>query len=624
MTFYNEISGWRTFLVRLPRLLTSWESFFGSILEGWSEWSRTRQWWLVAITAPLAIALVSTIVSVGFFRLQSSDGISQSLVNKVDRTLGFEATLQSSMEAHMERNALRANSDPAASSHVSEANPADEPKFSKDSKLLEEVDLLLQRAQKLSPDNSQVKLRKALIAAKRGNFELADTLMKELTRKEITIISPAHAWAAIAMLGSKKAAEPGDQEELEQHLQHAAEWKNIDPALLTIYSTILLRSGKTERALELAKQAAKLRPELNLAYSQILKYAGPAQEKEMQRAAKAAEEAYRMKLGTVNEPESDRIACANAILMTDRIDVAMELLREGMGTDEAPKREVRRFLSELLIREYRKANVGWLAVASVDKANPDKVNPTATNTDTTNTDTTKKDKTKLDTTNLDTVEITPDADTVTKKTELDWSYLLEAAEIDPDNPNIGQEIAFQVRNKQKTPAELNDILLRQLKLGKASTSTLLLVAERYLERGKLPEARVLWEKILEKDPYCLPAMNNLSVTISRDQPPDAKRALDLIDRAYRAFPRNAELCDSYGEIYMNLNRSMEAVSKYEEAIKIDPSRVGSRTRLAQCYRDAGLSGVAAEQDRIVEELKKAMQNAKEKEKENTKETPVTK
>ncbi|MCY2973170.1 MAG: hypothetical protein NTW52_00730 [Planctomycetota bacterium] len=617
MTFYNQISGWRTFLVRLPGFLTSWESFLGSILEGWSEWSRTRQWWLVAVTAPLAIALVSTIVSVGFFRLQSGDGIAQSLVNKVDRTLGYEATLQSSMEAHMQRNALRANSEPAVNSNESDANPADEPELSKESKLLEEVDLLLERAQKLSPDNSQIKLRKALIAAKRGNHERADTLMKELTRKEITIISPAHAWAAIAMLGSKKAPEPGDQEELEQHLQHAAEWKNIDPALLTIYSTMLLRSGKIDRALELAKQAAKLRPELNLAYSQILKYAGPEQEKEMQRAAKAAEEAYRMKLGTVNEPESDRIACANAILMTDRIDVAMELLREGMGTDEAPKGEVRRVLSDLLIREYRKANVGWLAIASVEKANPDQTNPDKTNPTSTNTDTTK----------LDTVVIAPDVSTeatAIKKTELDWSHLLEAAKVDPDNPNVGQEIAFQVRNKQKTPAELNDVLLRQLKLGKASTSTLLLVAERYLERDKLPEARILWEQILEKDPYCLPAMNNLSVTISRDQPPDSQRALDIIDRAYRAFPRNAELCDSYGEILMNLGRSMEAVSKYEEAIKIDPSRVGSRIRLAQCYRYAGLSDVAAEQDRIVEELKKAVQNAKEKEKENTKETPSTK
>jgi len=212
----------------------------------------------------------------------------------------------------------------------------------------------------------------------------------------------------------------------------------------------------------------------------------------------------------------------------------------------------------------------------------------------------------------------------TAKTEIDWARLLEAVEVDPDNPNVGQEIAFQVRNRQKTPPELNDALLRQLKLGKASTSTLLLVAERYLERGKLPEARLLWEQILEKDPYSLPAMNNLSVTISRDQPPDAKRALDLIDRAYRAFPRNAELCDSYGEIYMNLGRSMEAVSKYEEAIKIDPSRVGSRIRLAQCYRDAGLPGVAAEQERIIEELKNAEQIAKENEKENNEAVPDSK
>jgi len=406
--------------------------------------------------------------------------------------------------------------------------------------------------------------------------------MKELTRREITIIGPAHAWSAISMLGSKSNPELGEQEELEKHLEHAAEWKNVDPVLLTIYSTMLLRSGKTDRAIEMAKQAAKLRSELNLPYAQILKFAGPSQEKELQRAAKAAEEAYRAKLGTSTESEGDRIACANAILMTDRTDVALELLREGMGTDQAPRREVRRFLSDLLVREYRKANVGWLAVASVDKPKPE---GSATSTT-----------------------------SETEKTEMDWSRLIEASEVDLNNPNIGQEIAFQVRNRQKTPPELNEVLLQQLKGGKASTSTLLLVAERYLERGKLPEARLLWEQILEKDPYSLPAMNNLSVTISRDKPPNAERALELIDRAYRAFSRNAELCDSYGEIYMNLGRTMEAVSKYEEAIKIDPNRLGSRIKLAQCYRDAGLPDVAAEQERIVEEIKNAVQEAKEKEK----------
>jgi tetratricopeptide (TPR) repeat protein len=588
MTSFAEFSGWRTFFGSLTGFLTSWESFFGSILEGWSEWSRTRHWLLVGSTAPLAIALVSIVVGVGFFRLQSAEGISQSLVNKVDRTLGLDAVLKSSMDAHLMRNGLKGKIKEIPQLSDSESVTEMDSPASKSSKLLEEVDLLLERAQQISPDNSQIKFRKAVVAAQRGNYELADTLMKELTKKEITILGPAHAWSAISMLGSKTNSKVGDQEELEQHLQHAAEWKGVDPVLLTIYSTMLLRGGKSDKAIEMAKEAAKIRPELNLPYAQILRYAGPTQAKEMLRAAKAAEEAYRSKLGTPIELEGDRIACANAILMTDRLDVALELLREGMGTDDAPRLEVRRFLSDLLVREFRKANVGLLAVASVDKAKPETASPDASKSDASG-------------------EVKPSEP---KKTEIDWSRLLEASEVDPDNPSIGHEVAFQVRSRQKTPTELNDVLLRQLKSGKASTSTLLLVAERYLERGKLPEARSLWEQILEKDPYCLPAMNNLSVMISRDQPPNTKRALELIDRAYRAFPMNAELCDSYGEIYMNLGRSMDAVTKYEEAIKIDPSRIGSRIRLAQCYRDTGLDDVAAQQDRIVKELQVAAERGK--------------
>ena len=579
----SELSGWRTFLGSLGGLLTSWELFFGNILEGWGEWSRTRRWWLIFSTAPIMIVLMVVVGMTSLFRLQSSAGITQSLLNRVDQKLNIESLEETCFESHLIRNGLKANPEEATDTvNLKFERPTINVKNEdtaldwEQAKLMKEVDLLLENASRLSPDNLQIKYRKALIAANRNEVPVATGLMKELALRGANGFLSAKAWCAISILGDKAAQNPNDQEQLEDYLRQAVTWQNVDPILLTVYSTILLKSGKNEKSLQLAEQAAIARAELYLPYAQLLKYVSPSKDKEILDAAKAAEQAYRLKLGAINEKETDRVACANAIILSDRTEVAMELLREGMGTELLPRPIIRRFLSDLCVNEYKKTNVGWLAVATTEQP------------------------------------ISANVDSETSREELNWSRLLEAAEVDPDNPHVGESIAFQVRNRQTTPPRLNEILLRQLRNGTANTACRLLVAERYLERGKLSEARMLWEKILEKDPLCLPAMNNLSVTLSRDQPPDVNRSLDLIERAYRTYPQNAELCDSYGEVYMNLGRSMEAVSKYEEAVRIDPSRVGSRIKLATCYREAGLEDIAIQQEMVVTNIQNGIKAALEK------------
>jgi Tfp pilus assembly protein PilF len=129
-----------------------------------------------------------------------------------------------------------------------------------------------------------------------------------------------------------------------------------------------------------------------------------------------------------------------------------------------------------------------------------------------------------------------------------------------------------------------------------------MIAELYLIKGRTDDAKKQWEYILEKDPHVIPALNNLSVVLSRENPPQLGRAIELIERAYRMQPMNAEMCDTYGEVMMNAGRPIDAIAKLEESIRLDPKRIATRKRLAACYREIGMNDMASEQESLIQSL----------------------
>ena len=142
----------------------------------------------------------------------------------------------------------------------------------------------------------------------------------------------------------------------------------------------------------------------------------------------------------------------------------------------------------------------------------------------------------------------------------------------------------------------------QLAEGKTTTMTHLLLAIRSLKQEKLEAAIPHLEVALRNAPNAPVVLNNLAVALIRVSTDNAARAKELIDRAIRISGPNAEMYDSQGEIRMAAGDYVGAVESFESAIGVDGKRIGSRKRLIEAYRKAGLTDMIAIQEGKVREL----------------------
>ncbi len=103
--------------------------------------------------------------------------------------------------------------------------------------------------------------------------------MDELASAESDPFAPAHAWMATTLVGKLRnnliSLSETDRNQLNGYLEEASRWDSIEPALLTLYSTICLQAKSYDKALQIAKQAAENVPELNLPYAQLCRIIGP-------------------------------------------------------------------------------------------------------------------------------------------------------------------------------------------------------------------------------------------------------------------------------------------------------------------------------------------------------------
>ena len=87
-------------------------------------------------------------------------------------------------------------------------------------------------------------------------------------------------------------------------------------------------------------------------------------------------------------------------------------------------------------------------------------------------------------------------------------------------------------------------------------------------QGRLDEARLLYQKALQRQPQHLHALINLGVICLQTQQP--QHAIDLFGRALRTDPRNALAHNNLGNALRALAQPKEAIASYERAIALAP------------------------------------------------------
>jgi tetratricopeptide (TPR) repeat protein len=587
-------------------LLKHPETIAGNLLESFLEWRKSRNWWLLLLGVPFLLAALGFLGTTIFHYSQSKSEIVLNCQREADKRIPLAELEKLAFDEHYIRNKIRERPDPnlmlgegedegfglARSELKANAELARSEKF-------RGISVLLRKAIHANPQSDDIKYRLALLSSIDLTLEdpegTANQLMQELSEDESDINPQTHAWLAAKILGDFQAGTPPDMQVLERHLRIASRWRNVEPELLRYYSEVCLKNGKMETALAIAKQAAESRPELNLVYSKLCKFMGESHELEMLRAAKAAEEAYQTKRGTSVESDMDRLALAEALIIQDRRDVAIEVLKERLDDEQEEHPRVRHGLASIYLEMFNEVNLEVLKKIRRRVGEPQ--NPLAAQSEPKGSDTGKE-------------ATSPDQSE--QSNEIDWTFLQEAAMLDEENPMVGQAIAYQLRwHTQKPPTDLMSVLADQLASDIAPTEARLAIADVYLLNNRIAEARQQWEFILAKDPNSVKALNNLSLFLARETPPQLTRALELIERAIGIEPMNPEICDTYGEILMAAGQYVDAVAQLEKAIRMDAMRINSRKRLAECYVRLGMTEMAFEQQNKIRVLDEELKNAQD-------------
>jgi tetratricopeptide (TPR) repeat protein len=142
-----------------------------------------------------------------------------------------------------------------------------------------------------------------------------------------------------------------------------------------------------------------------------------------------------------------------------------------------------------------------------------------------------------------------------------------------------------------------NILTRTLKQNPNSAVTMSALASLYLATGRVSEAVLLNQQILQIDPNNVIAMNNLAWALCVDQN-RYYDALDLAERGLKLAPKYVDLIDTRGMIYYRLGQHEKAVQDFTESIKLYPANVpatvSSRFHLARALAQLGRKAEAVQ------------------------------
>ncbi len=197
----------------------------------------------------------------------------------------------------------------------------------------------------------------------------------------------------------------------------------------------------------------------------------------------------------------------------------------------------------------------------------------------------------------------------------DFSLLDKALEIDPANPMVAEQVARMVRDGIRPSKELRKALEDSLSSGNATVQTHAWLSEYYLAANKRTEAIKQLEKVFERAPEYIKYSNNLAYLYAaegrlEDAQKTATRCLAVVQSKNATNQKFVdEILDTLGMIYQKQEKTNDAISSYELALRFNPDRIDTRTRLAEIYDKMGIADVAKAQRDFIETIKQKLKDS---------------
>jgi tetratricopeptide (TPR) repeat protein len=411
-------------------------------------------------------------------------------------------------------------------------------------------ELLLRRLLQLENSNSRAVYLVAIQLSGQGRLPQARQMMRRIAPENGNGFAPGHAWLAAMRIGLRESIRsPEELEVLENDLAVATKWPGVMPALVAQYANLLESQGKVEQAIAILDEASRQEPSLKVMVATMAAKHG--QQTKLDRVTAEAKEEIRRRMEASEESVADLIQLANLFLLEGEPDKAIQAAQRGLKI-EPDNKVLRRLISESFRMKYVQT-AKW----SGDSAS------------------------------------------------VNLGFLDAALKADPTNAAVGNEVARLLALGQTASPELTQALESQLASGQATAVTHILLANRYLVENKLKEAVPHLELALRQAPNNLLVMNNLALCLARTDEQAIPRALELSNVTVRAEPQNPVFHDTLGDIRALSGDRLGAIDSYEASIGLGEGRFATRKKLADLYRELGMSDMASAQEAEIEKLQSA-------------------
>jgi Flp pilus assembly protein TadD len=141
--------------------------------------------------------------------------------------------------------------------------------------------------------------------------------------------------------------------------------------------------------------------------------------------------------------------------------------------------------------------------------------------------------------------------------------------LDPKSPDL----LFRLAETERRQGNLNqsmDTFRRCSTLAHNNTRCLLMLGLLLNGTGKEDQAKPVYERILKVDPNHPLALNHLAY-IKAEEGVDLDQVLTMAQRARQQLPKNPEIADTLGWIYIKKNLSEDAVRVFQDLVKESPN-----------------------------------------------------